>query len=271
MVVLFHGFALLLYLVAAGILVGALAGGRRRTPWTGIAAVCGAVTAHGAGLAAFAAAFGELPLVGLAPSLTTLAFLIGVFLLTVALLREGPPLGLVLIPLIAGLVATALLLGLEPAGEPLAFRGLWFSLHVLLSFLGCAGLATAFASGLLYLLQFRELKEKRFGRVFRFFPALGTLDRVGRRSLVIGFPALTLGLLLGWAWTIRFQRSLAMIEPQVVWGVLTWFIFVGALAARAGGAGRDRRAALASVVGFVVVVLTYLALRLFMAEGRVFL
>jgi len=129
----------------------------------------------------------------------------------------------------------------------------------------------AFAAGLVYLLQFRELKVKRLGRVFRFFPSLDTLDVVGRRALAIGFAALSIALVLGWAWTVRFQNSFAIGEPDVVWGIVTWFTFLAVIAARVGDPARGRRGAMASVVGFAVVVLVYMVLRLNGAGGTAFL
>ncbi len=271
MVAILHGLALTLYVIAAGVLVRTLAGARPRVPQRGPAVLAAAVLVHGAGLAAYAAEHGELPLVGLAPSLSVSALLIAAFLFAVAFFREARTLGLVLLPLVALLLAVGLALGIRPSGEALAFRGPWLYLHVLLAFTGYAGLAVAFAAGLVYLLQFRELKEKHFGRVFRFFPSLDTLDVVGRRALAIGFTALTLALGLGWAWTIRFRHSFAIGDPEVMWGILTWLTFMGVIAARAGGPARSRRGALASVVGFVVVVLAYVVLRLTAAKGMAFL
>ncbi|HEY8470410.1 MAG TPA: cytochrome c biogenesis protein CcsA [Longimicrobiales bacterium] len=271
MVLTLHGLALAFYLGGTAGLAAALARGLASVPRWCTALVVAGVAWHGAGLATYARVYGELPLVGIAPSLSSVGFLIGVLAVGVAGSRDSRPIGLVLVPLVALLVGAAAGLGLTPAAEELTFRGAWFALHVVLGFLACAGLAVAFAAGLLYLLQFRELKGKRFGRMFRFFPSLGTLDRLGRRALGIGFSALSAALLLGWAWTVRFRRSFAVSDPEVIWGLLTWVVFACALAARRGGVERDRRGALASVIGFVVVVVAYLALRLSMAEGWAFL
>jgi ABC-type transport system involved in cytochrome c biogenesis permease subunit len=272
MVTLLFASALLLYLAASGTLAASFAGGGEAAPRTGTAMAAGGVLLHGIGLAAFTAHYAELPLVGLAPSLCTLAFLIALFLVATTVTRESRTVGLVLVPFIAVLLAIALLLGVAPGGQPIEFRGVWFSFHVVLAFLGYAGLTISCAAGLLYLLQFRELKGKRLGRVFRFFPSLPTLDRLGRRGLAIGFPALTLALIIAWAWTVRFQRTFAAADPQVIWGVLTWLTFAVVLLARGrGGADSERRGARASVIGFVVVVVAYVVLRASMAVGGVFL
>ncbi len=267
-----------LEVVAAAIYAGAalvygasLAEGRRVASWAGSVLILLAVFLHAAAVAGYVTTFGELPLVGLAPSLSTFAFLLGLTALGASALEETRPIALVLLPIVVVLQTVAAVLGVEPAGEAMAFRGAWFGLHVLLAFVGYAGLSVAFAAGLLYLLQFRELKVKRFGRMFRFFPSLETLDRLGRWSLVVGFPALTLGLVIGWGWAARFDQEYGPGNPKVLWGVITWLVFVAALTSRLTGSRRDRRGALVSVVGFVFVIVTYVVLRLLMPDGRFFL
>jgi ABC-type uncharacterized transport system permease subunit len=270
-IVLLHGLSLAAYLGAGASVAISLAAGQRNAPRIGVVLIGAAVLGHAIGLALFTAQFGELPLVGMAASLSTLAFLIGAALFGATLLRTVRPVALVLIPLIAVLLAIALTLGLAPGGEPIQFRGIWFAAHVVLAFAAYSSLALAFAAGLLYLLQFRALKDKNFGRAFRFFPPLETLDRLRQGALWIGLPALTFSLLLGWAWTVRFRNSLATQNPQVIWGVVTWLVFIAALAARRGDGGAERRAANVVVGGFAVVVVTYMLLRILMADGRSFL
>lgn len=271
MIILLHVLALLLYGVAAGVQIGSLARGQRLLPRVGTAMLGSAVVAHAVALGAFVLAYRELPLVGLAPSLSALAFLIGAFLVAAISFREARPVGIVLLPIVVALLLVALALHIRPAGQLLAFRGAWLAFHVVLGFIGYVGLAVAFAAGLLYLLQFRELKSKRFGRLFRFFPSLATLDRLGRLGLQVGFPSLTLNLVLGWAWTIRFRHTFAFATPQVIWGIITWIIFLAAMLAGRSGPARARRSALASVLGFAVVVAAYVILRVAITGGRLFL
>ncbi|CAN5831320.1 hypothetical protein BH23GEM3_BH23GEM3_23160 [soil metagenome] len=266
-----HAAALVLYSVAAVLLALSLTRRHHVLPLLGTALVAAGVGVHAAGLTFYLARWGELPLVGLGPSLSALAFLIAVGSLIVATMARLGPLGLVLVPVTALLLGIAQWVGVRPMGEPTTFRGAWFVLHVVLALVGYAGLTIAFAAGLMYLMQFRELKSKRFGAIFHFFPPLDTLDRVGRRALLAGFPALTLALLLGWAWTVSFPEPADPGNPHIFWGILTWVVFVLALLARAGGGRKGHRAALASVLGFLLVVLTFLLLRTYVPQGGAFL
>ena len=266
-----HVLALLLY-AGAGLMFGhSLASGRSATPRFAVPVIGAAVVAHAAALIAYTVQYGELPLVGLAASLTSFSFLIGTGLLAASLVTESRPIGLVLTPIIAVVLLGVLVTGVAPSGEEIEFRGVWFALHVLLAFVAYAAMAIAFAASLLYLMQFRELKHKRFGRVFRFVPPLETLDRTAYRALLIGFPALTLALALGWAWTIRFRHSLSMDDPKVIWAAFSWLAFTVALLSRRGRADVERRAARVTVTAFVAIVAVFVVLRISLASRGVFL
>lgn len=266
-----HGLALGFYAVSAVGLYASFAEGKPAPPRSPVFVLVASVLAHLGGLIAFAVRYGQLPLSGLGPALSTFTFLLGCALVAGTLRKEGRPIGLVLAPLCALLLGTALMIGIRPASEPLQYGGAWFGLHVVFAFLAYACLALAFAAGLLYLMQFRQLKEKRFGRVFRHFPSLSTLDMVGRRAIAIGFPALTVGILLGFTWTMKTVHALPVNDPQIIWAMLSWVVFLGLLVVRMGGTGRERRAAWASVVGFLVVVTAYVVLRVSMTADGAFL
>jgi ABC-type transport system involved in cytochrome c biogenesis permease subunit len=115
------------------------------------------------------------------------------------------------------------------------------------------------------------LKSKHFGAIFRFFPPLETLDRIGRRGILLGFPFLTIAVLVGWAWTARFRTAELPGNPKLAWVIVSWMVFLAAILARTGGGRKSRRAALASVIGFVVVVVVYLVLRVRTAHDGAFL
>ncbi len=266
-----HLLALVLYsgaffLWLRGLARGARGGASWSAPWlAGLA-----VGVHAVALAVYTLHFGELPLVGLAPSLSTLAFMLGVAVVASLGLREASRVGIVLMPLVVLMEGAALVLGVRPAQATLDFRGAWLALHVTLAFAGVVGMAVAGAAGMLYLLQFREIKRKRMGRAFHFLPPLATLDRLGRIAGVSSFILLSLSLALGWAWTIRFRNSLQGDDPKILWGVFVWAVILVALLFRRGGKS-ERRAALAASVGFALILASYLVVRATAGFGVFFL
>ena len=215
-----------------------------------------------AGAAMHVVAVSQLSLVGVAPALSMLALCLVLLQLASERLLRGSTVGFFTAPLAAGLVGLALLIGFGPGTELPAGRNAWLVLHITLSVLGLALLALAFVTAALYLLQFRELKARRFGQVFQQFPPLDRLDRLNRVALVAGFPALTLGLLLALGYAVRFTGGIHATKAQVVWGLFTWVVLGWAAWVRLVRHWDGRRAAFASIAGFSAVLLVYLALKL---------
>jgi HemX protein len=267
-----HLAALLLYLGAFVLWVSLLLKGARGRMGRAAAVVTGlAVLVHGAALLDFWRTHAELPLVGPGAALSTLGFVGGLALLVVLPMKEAARVALALLPFVMILQGVALGLGIEPSPFALDFQGTGFVLHVSFAFLGYQGLALAFAAGTLYLIQHHELKEKRFGRFFVFIPPLATLERIGRFGLWVGFVSLPLALGLGWAWTVQNRGSLEFADPKVLWAIMSWFVFLGVFLARRGRGSTEYRSALAAVVGFAVIICTYLALRVTASGSGLFL
>lgn len=263
-----HFVALLLYIGALLLWFRVVYGGpegRGGRPAAWVTAT--AVAVHAAALASFIVEYGELPLVGLGPALSSLSLIMGLLLVTTLALGEVARVGIALLPIVVLVQGAALLLGVAPSGAVPAFQGFWFAAHVTLAFAGYGGAALAFAAGVLYLIQFRSLKDKHLGPAFRFIPPLATLDRVIVIALVAGFANLAVALVLGWAWTVRFQGTFRVDDPKVVWSVFTWLVIGGAITTARTGPRRGWRGAMAAVIAFVLVVGSYVALRLAVGGG----
>jgi ABC-type uncharacterized transport system permease subunit len=213
-----------------------------------------------AGAAFHVAALAQLPLVGLAPAISMLALCFAILQVLTERTLKASAVALFTGPLAAGLVGLALLIGLGP--ERGTARDTWLVMHVALSFLGLALLALAFFAAALYLLQFRELKSKRFGQVFQLFPPLERLDRLNLVALGAGFPILTVGVLLAIGYAIRFAGGVEVAKAQAVWGLFTCVVLGWAVWIRHVRHWGGRRAAFASIAGFAAVLLVYLALKL---------
>ena len=216
------------------------------------------VLAHAAALAEYALLFGQPPLTGIGPALSFASLLVAMTLLLVEVFAGEVSLSLVVAPLAAVVAACAGLLGLAPGYDIAGVRGLWLTSHIALSFAGIASFATAAAAGTMYLLERRELKSRRFGAIFRFFPPLETLDRVNHVAAVAGWIALTLGVALAATYTVAYGTE---DLPKIVWACVAWMAITALAVGRLLGAWRARRAAVIASVSFVAVVALYVAFR----------
>lgn len=255
MIVTLHLLALVLYGVATALAVAPFLGGRPapRALLLGVPS---------AGAAFHVAALAQLPLVGLAPAVSMLALCFVILQVLSERTLRTSAVALFTGPLAAGLTGIALLIGVGPESQYAVARDTWLVAHVALSFLGLALLALAFFTAALYLLQFRELKSKRFGQVFQLFPPLAQLDRLNLVALGAGFPILTLGVLLAIGYAIRFAGGVEIAKAQAVWGAFTWVVLGWAVWVRHVRHWGGRRAAFVSIAGFAAVLLVYVALKL---------
>ena len=120
--------------------------------------------------------------------------LVFVFLLVV-LFQRLYVLGAFMLPIaFLSLVSTAVLPSETPVLQPM-FQAMW--VHVTLSMLGTVGFAVAFVAGVAYLMQDRLLKSKQFNVLSFKLPPLDVLDMLNQRSILLGFPFLTMGILTG--------------------------------------------------------------------------
>lgn len=150
-------------------------------------------------------------------------------------------------------------------GLPTGLRGLalepppqsgWAVVHVALILVGLAALVLNFGSSLMYVLQERQIKTKRRGAFYYGLPALETLDHLTLVTLTVGFPFLTVGLLLGLVQAGRSWASLLAGDPLALFSLLMWLVYAATLSGRAVGRWRGRRAAYFAIAGFCVLLAT---------------
>ena len=216
------------------------------------------LVAHVAGLLAFALQSSSVPLTGLGPALSFAGAVLAFTLLVVEVLARDVSLALVAAPLAALPTICANVIGLTPGRSADGARGVWLFAHIALSFVGIAAFGTAAAAGAMYLVQRRELKSRRFGTIFRFFPPLATLDRVNHVAAIAGWLGLTLGIVLASTYSLAYHE---MNLPQLVWGSGAWLAVTLLAMGRVARGWQAQRAAKFSGVAFVAVLVLYVAFR----------
>src|SRR3954471_2707619 len=217
------------------------------------------VIAHAAGLIAYWISASTAPLTGHGPALSFASLLIALTLLIVEITAQEVTLTLIAAPLAAITTIIAISLGLRPGAGADGVRGVWLFSHIALSFAGMATFATAAAAGTMYLVERRELKERRFGAIFRVFPPLATLDRVNHVAAIASWLTLTIGIVLAATYSLAYQQ---LNLAQLIWGTAAWLAVSWIALGRVLSGWQARRAAMYSSVSFVAIVLLYVAFRI---------
>lgn len=141
-------------------------------------------------------------------------------------------------------------------------RSNWFWVHALMAFISYAAFTITFTTSVMYLIQQYFLKKKHFGALFRKLPSLETMDDISYRCLTIGFPLLTVAIISGAIWS---EQTLGNYwnwsDPKEVWSLITWLIYASLLHGRLTTGWRGKRAAMLSIAGFLVLLITFIGMK----------
>jgi ABC-type transport system involved in cytochrome c biogenesis permease subunit len=187
----------------------------------------------------------------------TLCFALGVGLAWLGLQgwtgeRAG---GAFALPIALGLLAYGL--SMSPQARqvrPLvpALESIWFQVHVSASVVAYGAFAVATSGGVMYLWRRQTANPgPRDGR-------LQGAERLMWRGVAVGFPLMTAAILAGAIWAQLAWGRYWGWDLKEVWALLIWLVYLVFLHARAVRGWHGRPLALLTLVGFLVVLFTFL-------------
>jgi len=149
-----------------------------------------------------------------------------------------------------GLLLFAINLSSKPVPlVPALQQSTLLSVHVACAIIAYGTFTIGFGSAILFLVQNRKGVS--------WLPSAETLDSMSYHSVVIGFPFLTLTILLGALWAdIAWGRYWGW-DPKETASLVTWLLFAAYLHARIMRGWRGTRAATLIILGFVAVLFTF--------------
>lgn len=156
-------------------------------------------------------------------------------------------------PLGLGILAMARLSSSGKGTDGLTTLG---RIHISMATLGVAIFAIATGLAVVYLVQERTLKSKRFdGVLLKRGVALESLDRLSHRLVLVGFPIFTAALMLGVIWVS--QRASSFDRPEYPLAAITWAAFAALIVTRTTWGWRGRKTALMTIIGFAAAIVVF--------------
>lgn len=262
--------ALLLYLASAFYAIIAFATQQAGTRRVLFGMVAAGFAAHTASLAVSWWKLGHFPIVNPKEVSSFIAWATMAYYLLISTRYRTKALPTFIIPLVFIFTLISLIWP-EPGGPlPVALEGaitasaltqIIFPVHVTLLIFSYAAFVVTFVTGVMYLVQERELKTKTFGAAFYRLPALNTCDELSYHSLTVGFALLTLGMVTGIIWNKQRDGTYWHFDPKEVMALVTWFVYLFIIHYRLTAGWRGRRAAWLAIAGFVIVLFTWVGTR----------
>ena len=200
---------------------------------------------------------GHIPVQNLHEMLSTFGWaVVGVFLI-LQIKFHLMVLGALVAPLATVSVVIASILPRPPVELHPLFKGLWRTFHIGTLIVGNAAFAIAFLVGILYLVQENAIKDKKRGFFFRRLPSLKLLDSMGYSCLIVGFPMLTFGIITGVIYSQMVLGRFWSWDPKEILAGITWLVYAALLHERLAVGWQGRRAAIMTIVGFMILLLTF--------------
>lgn len=256
------------YAVAAVAYLVFLVRMRGKSSAVGAWALLAGALLHGAVLVARYHQMVVTPVSSLADGLSFMAWLLVAAFLLLDRIYRLPALGAFVTPLALTITVSALLVPSHPPGSMQALLGMpGLVAHVIVAFAGIALFALAGGAAVLYLVQERQMKGKKFGFAFSRLPSLEVLDELNRRLVVFGFALLSVTIVSGALFAKASWGSYWSWDPKETLSLVAWTIFGALIAARLAGGWRGKRVAVLTMLGLLVLVSSWVGLFAF-PSGR---
>ncbi len=200
-------------------------------------------------------------------SLLFLAWILAIFYLYGTFHHQRIVWGLFVLPLVLTLVILAVAYPTASQGTRgslwnlLVFDGrFWGTLHGVLVLLAAVGVCVGFVASLMYLVHAHRLKAKLKPQQGMKLLSLERIEEMNRRAILISFPLLTAGLLIGVGRYLQKGFSLAeWNSPRILSSVALWLVFAILLYLRYGIHARGKRVAWWTIGAFVLLLAALLS------------
>lgn len=95
---------------------------------------------------------------------------------------------------------------------------------------------------------------------------LQSIDNLSYRTIGLGFPLLTIGIIAGAVWANEAWGSYWSWDPKETWALITWLVFAAYLHSRLNQSWNGKKPAILATIGFVIVWICYLGVN-FIGKG----
>jgi ABC-type transport system involved in cytochrome c biogenesis permease subunit len=197
--------------------------------------------------------FGRIPLIGLHDTLGFLAFSIGGVAVAAGGDRKRDLFSVITISLIVLLLAGSAVSPSMQGALPPVLKTMWFELHVILSFLSYALFAIGAVFGILSLHNKEENAELH-----------------QYRCLLLGYVLFSTAMVFGGIWAFFAWGAYWLWTPKELWTVIVWLFYGLYLHARLVRGWSGPKAVWLGIIGFAIVMFTYVGVGLLMKSSHEF-
>ncbi len=145
----------------------------------------------------------------------------------------------------------------EISGLAPALQSYWINIHPMVLMTSYAAFGNAFGVGVALLVQEHQIKSRKPIALCYRLPSIEELDNLNYRIIVMAFPILTIGIIMGGVWAENAWGRFWGWDPKETWALITALVYAGYLHMRYMMGLRGKKAVYVSMLGFACVVFTF--------------
>jgi cytochrome c-type biogenesis protein CcsB len=199
-------------------------------------------------------AAGRFPFANMYEYANIMAWMAVVSFLLVLWRFRKPIFGIYVSPLVVVVIVSASMLPNDVQQQLVpALQSFWLPIHVVLAALGEGAFLVATAASIMYLISQRKIEHGGQPAI-----TLDVLEDINFKALSIGYPLFTVGgLFAGAIWAYSAWGAFWSWDPKEVGALVIWLFYTLFLHARYYRGWRGKKAAWMSIIGFVMILLSF--------------
>lgn len=133
----------------------------------------------------------------------------------------------------------------------------WIFIHVPVSLLGFFFLFVSFGASIMYLIQERAVKAKKYNWMYVRLPSMQESDSINYYCIILGFIFISLGIITGILWSKTAFNKFWQWDIKEILTAFTWVVYAILLFSRKAMKRKGRFAAYFSIAAFLLVLITF--------------
>jgi len=130
-----------------------------------------------------------------------------------------------------------------------------FTIHASLNIIGYTAFSIGAIYAVLFLIQYNNMKQRRFNRFYEQLPPVTYLENMSKRAVLIGIILMGVGLFFGHLQTKQMFGSYFLSDPKVIFTDLIWLLYVGFYLKAKLKKWPSRIMAYLNILGFVMLLI----------------
>jgi len=133
----------------------------------------------------------------------------------------------------------------------------WIFIHVPISLLGFFFLFVSFGASIMYIIQERAVKTKKYNWIYVRLPSMQESDLVNHYCIMLGFIFISFGIITGVLWSKTAFNKFWQWDIKEILTAFTWVIYAILLFSREAMNRKGKFVAYFSIAAFLLVLITF--------------